>query len=554
MSLELIPILSGFSAVLMLIQPRQTAGWRGIAGVILGCLAIGWLLPPLAIGLTIGSLIWAFFLLLPIQGFAQVERLVRQEQYQSAAQWMDRTRWLHPFDGWWDYPHLLRGLALAQSGQLAAAQQIFHQYPTGQNPITRLATILLHRLNGQWADFVTWVQQQSHSSPVLQDPNVQLMYLRSLGELGQVNELLDALQQCDRALRQAGNPIFLNTARMYALAFCGQPESLAWLFQQHLVGMPADTQQFWQATAYLRSGNHPQAQQIFQTLRQTATPGLNSAIADRLSARSAIPAPLNLPSQHYLGQLQAQMMQEVGNKIQVRPNLRQIPITTTLIGMNVVVHIFLKILPMLIALIAVGLVTAGQFDESALSRINTLLRSIDNLYDLGVLYPAFVAQGEWWRLLTAVFLHGGWFHLLSNMLGLYVLGGIVEPLLGKLRYAIGYFVTGIGSMLAVTVLNNSNLIQESAVVGASGAIMGLLGMMGAIFLVRWLRFKEAIAVQRLKMVGIIALFQTISDNIVPNVSKAGHLSGLTIGFFVGLILVKTITLKRAQNPQSKIAS
>ncbi len=77
--------------------------------------------------------------------------------------------------------------------------------------------------------------------------------------------------------------------------------------------------------------------------------------------------------------------------------------------------------------------------------------------------------------------------------------------------------------------------------------MGLLGMMGVIFLVRWLRFKEAIAVQRLKMVGIIAVFQIISDNIVPNVSKAGHLSGLAIGFFVGLFLVKTIAFKRTNS-------
>jgi rhomboid protease GluP len=550
MSFELIPILSGFSAVLMLIQPRQTAGWRWIAGAILGCLAIGWLLPPLAIGLTIGSLIWALFLLLPIQGFAQVERLVRQEQYQSAAQWMERTRWLHPFDGWWDYPHLLRGLALAQSGQLAAAQQIFHQYPTGKNAITRLATILLHRLNGQWADFVTWVQQQSRTSPVLQDPNVQLMYLRSLGELGQVNELLDALQQYDRPLRQAGNPIFLNTARMYALAFCGQPESLAWLFQQHLPTLPADTQQFWQATAYLRSGNPPQAHQIFQTLRQTAAPGLKSAIADRLSAQSR-PAPLNLPSQHYLGQLQAQIMQEVGSKIQVRPNLRQIPVTTTLIVINVLITV---VFSGLLVLMAIGITSADRLNETMLASVEQLGQLLVNAYDLGVLYPDKVQQGEWWRLLTAAFLHAGWFHLFSNMLGLYVLGGIVEPLLGKLRYTIGYFVTGIGSMAAVTVLNNSNLIQESAVVGASGAIMGLLGMMGAIFLVRWLRFKEAIAVQRLKMVGIIAVFQVISDNIVPNVSKAGHLSGLTIGFFVGLILVKTIALERAQHSPSKTAS
>jgi rhomboid protease GluP len=539
MSFDLIPIVSGFSAVLMLIQPRQTAGWRIVALSILGCLTIGWLMPTFQGLLSIASFLWAIGLLLPIQGFAQVERLMRQEKFHAAARLMDLTRWLHPFDGWWDYPQLLRGLALAQSGQLAAAQQTFQQYPTGNSPIARLATILLYRLNGNWADFVGWVQQQSLSSPIGKDPNVQLMYLRSLGELGQVNELLDTLQQFERSLGQTGSPMFLNTARMYALAFSGQTEGLAWLFRQNAPTIPADVQQFWQATAYWCSGNQPQAKQLFQALDQTATPGLKSAIADRLT-RKLRPPKLTIPAQHYLGQIQAKMMQETGSGIQIRPNFKQIPVTLMLIVINVVIS-----LAFFVALFLIGFVIyANQYNSTGINPVGDLIEQVATLYELGILYPHKVQQGEWWRLLSAAFLHAGWFHLLSNMLGLYVLGGIVEPLLGKVRYTIGYFATGIGSMAAVTVLSNLELIDESAVVGASGAIMGILGMMGAIFLVRWLRFKEAIAVQRLKMVGIISLFQVISDNLVPNVSKAGHMSGLTIGFFVGLFLVKTMVLKR----------
>jgi rhomboid protease GluP len=511
MSFELIPVLSGFSALLLLIQPRQSPGWRIVAIAIIGCLAIGWGLPQFGLFLAIAVWIWLLFLLLPIQGFAQVERLVRQEKYQTAARWMDYARWLHPFDGWWDYPKLLRGLALAQVGQLTAARQIFQQHPTADTAIGRLATILFHRLNGNWADFITWLQPHPPKSNLRQDPNVQLMYLRSLGELGQVNELLDTLQSSDRALRQAGHPIFLNTARMYALAFCGQPESLAWLFQQQLRAIPADTQQFWQATAHQRSGNPAQATQIFQTLSQTASPGLKSAIGDRLTHRHA-PLPLTPPSQQYLAHLQSAITQESSRPLQVRPQLKQIPISTTLIGINVAIYLGLNLLPFGITLIALGLSAANQLDAIQFGSVNRIVRTIVQIYDLGVLYPVDVQRGEWWRLLSAAFLHGGWFHLLSNMLGLYILGGIVEPLLGKVRYTIGYFVTGIGSMAAVTLLHNAGLIQEAAVVGASGAIMGLLGMMGAIFLVRWLRFKEAIAAQRLRMVGIIAVFQVISDS------------------------------------------
>ncbi|MBE9031450.1 rhomboid family intramembrane serine protease [filamentous cyanobacterium LEGE 11480] len=543
MGFELIPVLSGFSSLLILLQPRQTKGWRLVACSILGLLAIGWGIPQLTICLTIASCIWGIFLLLPVQGFAQVERLVSQEKFQAAAKLMSVTRWLHPLDGWWDYPQLLHGLALATAGQMSAAQRIFQQYQTGKSAIERLATILLHRINGNWGDFVAWVQQQPANSPVFQDPNIQLMYIRSLGELRQANELLDALQQFQRSLQQAGNPVFLNTARMYAFAFCGQPESLAWLLQQQMQGIPEPTRQFWMATAHWRAGHKRQGKQLFQHLQQTAAPGMQSAIADRLAqpARN-IQRQLTLPSQHYLVQAQTQMMQAANPKITPRPQFKQIPVTTSLILINVAISVaFFGAL----FLIAGGITYADQLNTRSLELISQIMTQIVTLYNLGVLYPDQVMEGEWWRLLTAAFLHAGWFHLFSNMLGLYVLGGIVEPILGRLRYTIGYFATGVGSMTLVSILANLNLIKETAVVGASGAIMGLLGMMGAIFLVRWLRHKAAIAAQRLKMVVLIVVFQTIFDVLTPNVSMAGHLSGLGLGFAIGLVLMRTITREKA---------
>lgn len=268
MGFELIPILSGFSSLIILIQPRQTQGWRFVAVMILGLLAIGWLIPTLDILLTIASIIWAIFLVLPVQGFAQVERLVSQEKFQQAANMMELTRWLHPFDGWWDYPDLLRGLALAQAGQLNAAEKIFQQHQTGQNQVERLATILLYRLNGNWSSFAHWVQQQPPTSPARTDPNVQLMYLRALGEMGQINELLDAFQQFAPILTRSNNGIFLNTARLYAFAFSGQTESLTWLLEQNLRQMPADTKQFWQATALWKSGQARPGKAVFRTLQK----------------------------------------------------------------------------------------------------------------------------------------------------------------------------------------------------------------------------------------------------------------------------------------------
>jgi rhomboid protease GluP len=535
MGVELIPILSGFSALIVLMQARQTQGWQAVSAVILFCLAIGWGIAPLSGFLTIASFIWLLGLMLPLQGFRQVERQVGQEKFAAAARLMAVIRYLHPWDGWWHYPELLRGLALVQAGQASTAQRIFQQYATDKSPIERLAIILLHRINGQWSNFVTWMQQQPSGAPSQQDPNVQLMYLRSLGETGKLNELVGALQKTEFLFHKAGNPTFINTARLYAFAFCGQRESLAWLFQQQMRQLPSDTQAFWQATAQWHSGDRRQAKQQLRSLQQTATADLQSAIRDRLERISRRPIEKLTPAAlNYLIRLQGQMMQESQPVTPtVRPNFKQMPITMRLIVINVSITAFFTLAIVGLAIGANLIDFANEYADSN-SIITGIAEPIINLYELGILYPDRVYRGEFWRLITAAFLHAGWFHLFSNMISLYVLGGIVEPLLDRWRYTISYLAMGIGSMACVTVLNNLGLINEPSVVGASGAIMGLLGMIGGIFLVRWLKFKEAVAAQRLKLFAMITLFQIISDQMVANVSRAGHLSGLLLGIAIGL--------------------
>jgi rhomboid protease GluP len=537
MGFEWFPIVSGLSTLLLLLQPRQVTGWQRVSLGILGLLAVGYLVPAGADCLTYGSWLWVLLIFLPLQGFAWIERLVQQEKFPQAAALMDWLRYLHPLDGWWEYPQLLRGLALAQSGQMAQAQKIFNQHQASQTAIGRMAHLLLQRMNGHWSDYIAWVEAEPATAPVWQDPSVQLMYLRSLGEVGRLDELLEYLQRFSRTLKQAG-PNSLNLGRLYAFAFGGQPESLAWLFQYHLRRIHPDTQQYWLATAYGAAGMLPAAQKMLQDLSQTAAVGMQGPIDDRLQR------PIKLANQHlsqssqdYLTRLKAAILQEQDEPIVARPNIRKIPVSWALIVVNVAIGLFFMIAYVLFAAV---LMNANYFTDRTLAQLEWLGVHMLALYDLGVLYPAKVLQGEWWRLLTAAFLHAGWFHLLSNMLGLYILGGIVEPLLGKWRYLIGYLITGIGSMALVTLLSAANVIRENAVVGASGAIMGLLGMMGAIFLMRWRQRREAMAAQRLKSVIAIAGFQTFMDSITPQVSMAGHLTGLGLGFCVALLLLQTM--------------
>ena len=88
----------------------------------------------------------------------------------------------------------------------------------------------------------------------------------------------------------------------------------------------------------------------------------------------------------------------------------------------------------------------------------------------GAVSRAEIADGEYWRLVTAGFLHAGFFHLLFNMLSLYILGGLLEPAVGRLRFGLIYFVSLLAGSFGALMLE-----PDAPTVGASGAIFGLMG-------------------------------------------------------------------------------
>ena len=135
-----------------------------------------------------------------------------------------------------------------------------------------------------------------------------------------------------------------------------------------------------------------------------------------------------------------------------------------------------------------------------------------------VLYGPLVADGEWWRLLTAGFLHGGLFHLLLNMYALYFLGRMLEPALGHVRFAALYFAALLAGSFGAVLLS-----LDTPVVGASTAIFGLFG--------------AAIVMARNRGIDIMAsglgpvLLINLAITFFPgfNISIGGHLGGLIGG-------------------------
>lgn len=156
------------------------------------------------------------------------------------------------------------------------------------------------------------------------------------------------------------------------------------------------------------------------------------------------------------------------------------------------------------------------------------------LHRLGALEPYFViSQGQYWRLVTALFLHGGVVHLLFNLFALYVLGPPLEKAIGSARFCACYLIAGIGSSAGVVLLAFVGLINATQLVGASGSIMGIVGAWaGFLFLNRHI----SLAKQRLNNILLIVLIQIAFDLSTPQVSMAAHMCGLMTGLVVGLIL------------------
>jgi membrane associated rhomboid family serine protease len=184
---------------------------------------------------------------------------------------------------------------------------------------------------------------------------------------------------------------------------------------------------------------------------------------------------------------------------------------------NVVTNVLIAInAAVFVAGIGSGLSTKDQFVEDGGLIANAVDRS-------GHLIG--VANGQWYRIISSGFLHENIVHIGLNMWVLYLLGQLLEPVLGRLRFALVYVVAMLAGGLGVLVLAPNQLT-----VGASGAIFGLMGAAVAVMRSRGINpFATGI--------GTTILLNLLITFTIPNISIGGHIGGLIGGFVAGWLLV-----------------
>jgi rhomboid protease GluP len=497
-------------------------GWALAAAAILAVAGLGALFFPARAGTVAGSL-WAIFILAPTLLTRAVARNALAQRYTRAQRLSLVIALLHPADGWRESAEFYRALALSQAGHRQAAVAALGALisrPRAAVSVVRNARAHLFRLRDDWEGLLEWTAnatgepQGIRRQTLAVEPNVVPMRVRALGESGRLGEMLAVFQAARMRMEGLPHPTHWPTCQLFLFAFCGREMATAAVLAGALAGLPPTAKEFWQATAQMAAGRMDLA---LPALRQLAAagvkPDLRATLDRRLTRGVARAGQVLTPSeQELLVRLEDESRRDLAYQWPASSGLAAARATLLLIGLNV-------------AMFAVEIARGGSENEGTLAR-------------LGALLPAAVlVGGEWYRLLAAMFLHFGSVHLAMNMFALAVIGPWVEQGLGAARYLVVYFVAGLGSMGAVLAFMAWGWMPAEILVGASGAIMGLIGAQGALLAVGWRRDRSRLAAQRLRGVLLVVALQVVFDILTPQVSFAAHAAGVVIGFIMTTLLV-----------------
>jgi rhomboid protease GluP len=208
------------------------------------------------------------------------------------------------------------------------------------------------------------------------------------------------------------------------------------------------------------------------------------------------------------------------------------PVTYVVLGMNA-----LLFMVSMIASAQMG----GQQGFSFFGGINgeVLLR-------LGARQSVLILHGEWWRLVVPIFLHGGLLHIIMNSWVLMDLGPQLEELYGSARYLFLYVAIGIFSFVVSMVWNVYTMAGYGRAIGASGSLMGLIGLMLAITTRRGGAMMQMMRRQLIKWV----IYIFILGFVVSGIDNAAHFGGLAAGYGFGRVFADREPMNAAERTRA----
>ena len=498
------------SPLVMLAQTLRRGGlyrsWRLASFAVLLVTGIAWLMNADIAGF-VGGGAWLALLLLPAVGIRKISELAIQQRYGTARRFSRPLRYLHPSAALRLQTELFRALEFAQAGNFSSALAILETLRNNETNVGRQASAQLFRLRGEWENLVGWIRSEVPATIRRSDFALMPLYLRALGECGMRDELVLEFGTMLAVASPSQQPAWSYYASVRTvLAFCGRlnPRAEGAAIRR----LPPHVREFWIATDEIAAGKISSGRTRLEQLQPATNDRLlQSEIAQRLDR-------VDLLANSQLSPPGAALLHRIEQSD--RPPATAFGSETRRPTVAVLCFIALNI-AMFVAEVKLG----GSTNPFTLHR-------------LGALEPWAVRYaGQYWRMLTSLFLHFGPLHIAFNLYALFVIGPGLERIIGSVRFALCYLLAGLGSSAGVLLLKWSDKAQPEQLVGASGCVMGIVGVWAG-YLLR--HRSEPFAGRRLKNIVLIVAIQTAFDLSTPQISMAAHLSGLVTGVVLGLLI------------------
>ncbi|HZK56711.1 MAG TPA: rhomboid family intramembrane serine protease [Clostridia bacterium] len=156
--------------------------------------------------------------------------------------------------------------------------------------------------------------------------------------------------------------------------------------------------------------------------------------------------------------------------------------------------------------------------------------NVSTLVRYGALYPPFVVMyGQYYRFITAIFIHIGIAHIFFNGYALYIFGPQIERLLGPKKFLLFFLLTGVGGNLATFLFNFTSISA-----GASGSLFGILGAF--LYLVH--RHRDMVTPGGRRQIFSLITINLILTFVVPSISTTAHLGGLAMGYLLSYVFIR----------------